>query len=267
MVEISAHPSEAGTPYPFEPGSPLCAVHEYGTPQVHDSTPPERPITPARLSSLIFDVVTSKRAIKTGYVRQPGGIYAAQCDTVAAHGYAVTVLSVTLAMQVSAALRERFGIALNIEDVALMAIFHNHEAVRSGDSTSTSLNDHCKPCSREGEELQANLQGLAGEQKILTLLNDYCCYSTVESLLVHMAEDFESFEKGLHCAAGSRQNVQHVLAVMFESISIYRRGRNTNAHLNMVADFLVESVLLPGAWMIADTYDLPETLTERALSI
>src|SRR6266849_4619315 len=86
---------------------------------------------------IIFDAVAAKRSIKTGYVRQPGGLYPSQCDTVASHSHAVSLLSVTIAHEIKDDL-EKIGVRLNLERVATMAIFHDQGETRSGDTGATS---------------------------------------------------------------------------------------------------------------------------------
>ncbi len=218
------------------------------------------PLDADRLGQLLFDVIASKRVLKTGYVRQSGGLYPTQCDTVAAHCHAVSVLAVAVAAQVQDDLRERFQLSINLEDVALMAIFHDHGEARSGDTgaTSNALYGHCKLYQLERDGLKASLSGLRVEQKILWLFDDYRRYQTAEALLVHMADNLEGFEKGLHSAGGCKRNINHAINVILESIRIYRRRRAMCRELGEIADYLVATILLPGVRIIASTYELDE---------
>jgi 5'-deoxynucleotidase YfbR-like HD superfamily hydrolase len=218
------------------------------------------------LPRLIFDAVAAKRVIKTGYVRQPGGLYPTQCDTVAAHSHTISVVAVTLASQLSGLLQEKFGVVLKLEDVALMAIFHDYGEAKSGDTGATSIAIYgtCKLYSLERDGLQASLAGLQFEEKIMHLFDDYRKYRTSEAVVVHVADNLEGFEKAIHSGRGSGRMLADMIRIFQENVAIYRQRRSLDRTLGDVADFLVDHVLVPGTQAIADAYELPVNMAEQA---
>lgn len=85
-----------------------------------------------RLRALISDCIAQKRVIKWGYMRQFGGLYPSECDTVAAHSNAVSVLATVLAYEFSDKLKSETGIEVNLPDVARKAMFHDFGEARIG---------------------------------------------------------------------------------------------------------------------------------------
>jgi len=135
------------------------------------------------LRTLISDCIAQKRAIKWGYVRQFGGLYPSECGTVVAHSNAVSVLATVLAYEFSDKLKSETDIEVNLPDVDLMAMFHDFEEARSGDTGVSSLLVHgvCKLFPLEREGLEANLKDLRISQRVLELFDDYREYKTPEA--------------------------------------------------------------------------------------
>lgn len=201
---------------------------------------------------IVFDAVAAKRSIKTGYVRQPGGLYPTQCDTVAAHSHAVSLLAMTIAHEVKDDL-EKMGIHLNLERVATMAIFHDQGETRSGDTGATShaVYGVCKLYTFEMEGLEATLKGYKVSPLAMELFDEYRKYSSPESLVVHIADNLEGFEKALHSMGNSRMIREDTIRVARENMEFYERRES---QLKEVADFLVAKVLRPGFQYIAEAY-------------
>lgn len=226
-------------------------------------------IEQAVLGALIFDVVASKRVIKTGYVRQPAGLYPGQCDTVAAHCHAISALAVVLAIEFKDRLSEQFGFDLNLEKVACMAVFHDHGEARSGDTGATShaLYGHCKLYQLERQGLESSLKGFRAENMLLGFFDEYRQYRTPESILVHMADNLEGFEKALHSSSNHRIHIETALQSCVENITIYRRRVALGAVSGQVINELLEQLLLPGIRVIANTYGVEEHLVQKYLSL
>ncbi|VFN03956.1 MAG: HD domain-containing protein [Candidatus Kentron sp. G] len=129
-------------------------------------------------------------------MRQFGGVYPSECDTVAGHSSAVSVLATVLAYEFSEELKSETGVELNLPDVTLMATFHDFGEARSGDTGVSSLSVHsvCKLFPLEREGLEANLKGLKISRRVLELFDDYRGYKTPEALSVHIADNLEGIE-------------------------------------------------------------------------
>jgi 5'-deoxynucleotidase YfbR-like HD superfamily hydrolase len=211
-----------------------------------------------KLASCIFDSIASKRVVKTGYVRQPGGIYMNECDTIAAHSNAVSVLALQIAFEYADEIKDFAGVALELGDIAMMSIFHDFGETRSGDtgalSKSVYPDESCKLHYLEREGLVASLSGLKIEPKAVSLFDDYRKYGTPEAIVVHVADNLEGFEKALHCARGSTLISENALEIIEENFEIYNRKKDQHPILGKVCDFLVIEVLSPGVQEILKAY-------------
>ncbi|HTG37046.1 MAG TPA: HD domain-containing protein [Thermoanaerobaculia bacterium] len=205
---------------------------------------------------MIRDAVAVKRVIKWGYVRQFGGLYPAECDSVAAHSGSVGALAVLLAAEYRSVIQAACGVTIDIEEVALMALFHDYGEGRSGDTgaSSYSVRGFCNLHPLEREGLVASLSGLQFEDRALQLWDDYRAYRTPEAIVVHIADNLEGMEKALHCARGSKEVVTDSFRIFEENLQIYESRKDVDDKLGAVANFLVKNVLLPGRILLADAY-------------
>lgn len=208
------------------------------------------------LTRVIRDAVAQKRVIKWGYVRQLGGLYPSECDSVAAHSNAVSALAVILAIEYGDALSAETGATLGLEEISLMATFHDYGEGRSGDTgaSSFSVRGYCNLHPLEREGLAASLAGLKCQDRILRLWDDYRAYRTPEAILVHIADNLEGFEKALHAARGAREVIGDVLRLFNENLDIYASRKEIDEGLGRVAEFLVDKVLVPGHRILAAAY-------------
>ncbi len=215
------------------------------------------------LARMIRDAVAVKRVIKWGYVRQFGGLYPSECDSIAAHTGSVGVLAVLIAAEYRAAILAECEVMINVEEVALMALFHDYGEGRSGDTgaSSYSVRGFCNLHPLEREGLAASLSGLQVEERALRLWDDYRAYRTPEAIVVHIADNLEGLEKALHSARGSREVMADSFRIFEENLHIYKDRKEIDAKLGAVAGFLVANVLLPGRTLLTDAYSVrvPQT--------
>lgn len=216
-------------------------------------TTSDNSISSELLERALGDAVATKRMLKTGYVRQFGGLYPTECDTVAAHSHTVSVLAVTLASEVRSAIKKMFGTDLDMEEVALMSIFHDHGEGRSQDPGAIS--HAIGSCDARGMErlgLEASVKGFQIESRAMRLYDDYRHYRTLTSVLVHMADTLEGIEKALHSGAGGRspEIVSDAVRSAQGAVQSYLRRKTESAETK----FLVEQILIPGLQVIADRY-------------
>jgi 5'-deoxynucleotidase YfbR-like HD superfamily hydrolase len=212
------------------------------------------------LESAIRDSIALKRMIKWGYVRQFGGLYASECDSVAAHSGSVAILSLMIANQHRDRIQKECDVAISTEDVALMALFHDFGEGRSGDTgaLSFSIRGRCELHSLEREGLIASLHGQPLRDRVLALFDEYRGYSTPEAIIVHMADNLEGFEKALHAARGSREVLADGFRILDGNRKIYKRKEDERGKLGAVAEYLVSNVLLPGRKILLESYGLSE---------
>lgn len=217
------------------------------------------------LRRILGDAIAQKRVIKWGYVCQLGGLYPAQCDSVAAHGHAVTTIAAVLAYELAEGIEAKLGLTLDVADVVLMAAFHDFGEGRSGDTgaTSIAIRGVCNLHSLEREGLEVSLSGLKIREKVLKLFDDYRAYGTSEATFVHVADNLEGYEKALHTARGAKEVVEDVERIFQQSLEIYRRRKEIEQSLGMLADFLVQSILLPGIQIIREAYGLGDASPRR----
>jgi 5'-deoxynucleotidase YfbR-like HD superfamily hydrolase len=210
------------------------------------------------LERAIRDSIALKRMIKWGYVRQLGGLYASECDSVAAHSGAVAILAVMIADQHRKEIEDKFGVAISIEDVSLMALFHDFGEGRSGDTgaLSFSLRGYCELHSLEREGLIASLNGQESLDRIVSLWDEYRGYTTPEAIVVHMADNLEGLEKALHAARGSREMLADGFRIFAGNLETYKRKKAEGGKVGEVAEYLVSNVLLPGRRFLLDGYGI-----------
>jgi 5'-deoxynucleotidase YfbR-like HD superfamily hydrolase len=209
-----------------------------------------------RILGLVQDAIASKRVLKWGYARTFGGLYPSECDTVAAHAGAVTVLAAALATEVGSVLAAKFGVPPSLEDTLLMAAFHDFGEGRSGDTGAAShaIRGYCNLHALEREALDASLTGLGLHERALRLFDDYRAYRTVEALLVHVADTIEGFEKALHVARGMHTVLQNAQRIVIENLSIFHRRGEYDPVLGQVADYLANEVLVPCLQQLCEAY-------------
>lgn len=205
------------------------------------------------LERMLGDAIATKRVNKTGYVRPFGGLYPAQCDTVASHSHAVSALAVMLAYEVRGHLKELFGTDLSIEDVALMGILHDQGEGRSQDPGAISKAiGACDVHGMERRGLEVSVKGLRIEQRAMELYDDYRRYRTLTSVLVHMADTLEGIEKALHSAGRSQDILRIAKESAKECVEIYRHRPTESAETH----YLVDRVLIPGLQILSEKYGL-----------
>jgi hypothetical protein len=155
---------------------------------------PAEVISNPKLTHVIQDSIAQKRVIKWGYVRSFGGLYASECDTVVAHSSAVATLATMIGYEVAEEMNSVIGVKLNLDEMLLLATFHDLGEGRSGDTGASShaVRGVCNLHSLEREGLQATVQDLKIEKRILGLFDDYRAYRTPESILVHIADNLVS---------------------------------------------------------------------------
>jgi 5'-deoxynucleotidase YfbR-like HD superfamily hydrolase len=211
-----------------------------------------------KIQALVFDAVASKRVLKTGYVRQPAGLYPAECDTVASHSHAVSVIAVALGYELQDALKEHCGVTLDMADLAMLAIFHDHGEGRSGDTGAVSIATYgvCKLYSLERDALQASVENFRLADRVLKLFDDYRKYATPEALIVRAADMLEGFEKALE----RFHNRPWVLddAIRIAAYNIRVLSDRDEPLLKRVAGFLVQHVIEPTIQSLMRTYRLDE---------
>jgi len=219
------------------------------------------------LSRSIFDAVASKRMIKTGYVGFPGGIYAHECDSVAAHSNAVTILAIIIATEYKEEVKRIANVELNLGEIAIMAAFHDFGEIKSGDTGAQSKGiyptEYCKLHYLEREGLQTCMQGLKAEKQILSSFDNYRQYITPESIVVHVADNLEGFEKAIACAKGTPAIINMAVRIMKENLEIYGRKKDFDPALGKVCDVMVGNVLLPGLQSIIEAYGYKYSIAEK----
>lgn len=222
------------------------------------------------LSRGIFDAIASKRIVKTGYVGFPGGIYVHECDSVAAHSNAVTILATIIAYEFKDEIKKTAGVELNIGEIALMASFHDFGETKSGDTGAQSKGiyptEYCKLHYLEREGLQTCMQDLKSEEFILILFDKYRKYISPESIIVHIADNLEGFEKAMSCAKGTPAIMNMALRIMKENLDVYGRKKDYDAALGKVCEIMVEKVLLPGLQNIIETYGYSYSVKDKILN-
>ena len=215
-------------------------------------------VAPDRLMSLIQDALAQKRVIKWGYVRAFGGLYASECDSVASHGHAVTVLAAVLAYEYEVEIKKATDVSINISDVLLMAMLHDFGEGRSGDTGASShgIRGYCDLHALEKEALSESLRDLVVHDRALKLFDDYRAYRTPEAILVHIADNLEGFEKGIHSSRGTGPILSDVRRILLENLKIYQDRAEHGDKLHSITTFLVENILLPGVSGICKVYNV-----------
>lgn len=192
------------------------------------------------LVDAILDAAATKRIVKTGYVRQAGGLYPGECDTVAGHSHAVAWPTILLAME----LKDEFP--LDLARVLAMVITHDHGEGRSGDTGSSSMAvfGTCKLHHLEREGLATSLKGWKAESYILELFDEYRAYSSAEALVVHAADMLEGFEKSLQRGHVQPWMIQDMLIpILADNLRIFRSREGALAPIgNKLAELILDTV-------------------------
>lgn len=211
-----------------------------------------------RLKDVIRDSIAQKRVIKWGYVREFGGAYPADCDSVGAHTSAVASLATILAYEISEELESETTYKIDIEKVMLTAIFHDFGEGRSGDTGASSfgIRNHCDLYALEREGLSNSLDGLRVRENALSTFDHYRAYNSVESLLVHVADIIEGTEKGLHQSHGRGPILDTVKKIVVENVKIFRTRIDDGGQLSAAANFLLSQVLIPALLVLSNIYDV-----------
>ncbi len=211
-----------------------------------------------KLKKAVFDAVASKKILKTGYVRQAGGLYPSECDTVGSHCNAIAVIANLVAHEVNQEIKEECDVELNLGDVALLSTFHDYGETKSGDTgaQSIAIYDECRLHSLERDGLQASVEGWKASEKIMKLYDDYRKYCTPEAIVVHIADNLEGFEKVLETFHNKPWVLNDALRIFQYNVRIYRRKKQIDVKLGKVADYLTDNVLIPGIQALVDTYQV-----------
>jgi len=218
-----------------------------------------------RFLECVFDAVASKKLLKTGYVRQVGGLYPANCDTVAGHSHAVSVIALILTFEISQELKDYCGYFLNTEDIITLAVIHDHGEARSGDTGAQSMATYgeCKLFSLERDALAASFDGLVASETVLRLFDDYRKYSTPEALVVHAADVLEGFEKALEHFHNRPLALDRSLKTISHNLQLFRERQAVGSPvLEQVGHFLADRVLYPCIDGLLQSYGLSITLLE-----
>jgi 5'-deoxynucleotidase YfbR-like HD superfamily hydrolase len=209
------------------------------------------------LNKIVFDSIAAKRILKVGFVGQAGGIYSAECDSVAAHSTTVTILSSIIAYEVEEELKD-IGITISKEDVTLMSTFHDYGETRSLDTGAQSKgvypDEHCKLHYLERQGLNSLLDNTKIQNKVLELFDSYRKYDSIESIIVHIADNLEGFEKAIYSSRGHKPILNDAKRIVQENLNIYYRKYSTV--FGTGCEYLVEKVLIPGLKSIISTYEL-----------
>jgi 5'-deoxynucleotidase YfbR-like HD superfamily hydrolase len=216
-----------------------------------------------RLLEVVRDSLVQKRVVKWGYVRRFGGPHAAACDSVAAHTGAVATLAVILASECRQDLKEKTGADLDLGDVALLGLFHDLGECRSGDTGAAGhgISGTCNLYALEREGLASVMDQLVLAPRILALFDDYRAYRTPESIIVHIADNIEGFEKGLEISGGRGESADMAFAILRENVTLYHRRHEVIPTLGPVCKFAVSELLQPAITGIVKAYGLdPRTL-------
>lgn len=222
-----------------------------------------------RLLIVIRDAITQKRVIKWGYVRNFGGPHPGACDSVASHTAAVSALAVMMAYEIAEELERETGVKLNLQDVPLLAVFHDLGECRSGDTGASShaVRGVCGLHALEREGLEAVMAGLKLKDRVMSFFDDYRSYSTPEAILVHVADNIEGFEKGLEVGHGCGESVDVAFSIVQENVNIYKTRCKANAQLGLVCDYMVEHLLKPSLLCIANAYRLPDHYINKIINL
>jgi 5'-deoxynucleotidase YfbR-like HD superfamily hydrolase len=218
------------------------------------------PIDRSKFATIIQDAVAQKRVIKWGYLRQFGGLYPTQCDTVGAHSNTVSVLAAVLGFEYAEDIESATGVRLRLDDVTLLSIFHDLGESRSGDTGAYShaIRGFCNLHSLEREGLHATVAGFRIEQRVMSLFDDYRGYRTPEAIIVHVADNLEGFEKGAHAGAMHSPLRQTWSDITKSNLHMYREIAAKNDACGRVCVFVVDNILLPGIRAICDAYAINE---------
>jgi 5'-deoxynucleotidase YfbR-like HD superfamily hydrolase len=213
-----------------------------------------------RLAEVIKDAIAQKRVIKWGYVRQFGGLYPAECDTVAAHSSAVSVLATILSYEYADAIEASTSIRLRLDDIALLAIYHDIGEGRSGDTGAYShaVRGVCNLHSLEREGLEATVLGLKIQERVLKLFDDYRTYRTPEAIVVHVADNLEGFEKAIHSCRRHGLMLQQYVDITRANVAIYKDKSKGQTDLGKVCAFVLDHILVPGIRAICDAYSVDQ---------
>ena len=221
-----------------------------------------------KLGQFVIDAVAAKRAIKTGYVQMPGGLYPAECDSVAGHSFSVAALAMEIAHEIKEDLEKTFDISLNLEKVATLAIFHDYGEAKSGDpgaaSHATYPGEVCRLHNLERDGLLTTVKGAKIENLVMDLYDEYRKYNTPESLVVHIADNLEGFEKALQGAHRSPVFLETALRIFVENITLYRGKHRVDEKLGKLAEYLTEKILIPGTQELVNRYWIDINIKEQA---
>ena len=215
-----------------------------------------------RLAQAVFDSVAAKRQIKVGYVRQPGGLYPNECDTVGSHNYAVAILAAKMGYQLRDPLRTEVGVELDLKILMGLALFHDYGETRSLDTGAQihALHDRgeayhqCQLKTDERLGLYRNVEGLTIESTAMEDFDHYVKRDTPEAIIVGVCDALEGFEKALHAGARIPGIYDDAFRILRENIALYRGKAHVDETLGKVANYVVDQILLPGAQKIVDAY-------------
>lgn len=214
------------------------------------------------LRRVIFDSISSKRQIKVGYVRQAGGLYANECDTVGAHNYAVAIFATQMGYELKEELEKKFSVVLDMEKLMRIALFHDYGETRSLDTGAQahSLYEgktaarHCELKTAERQGLFRNVEGLRVEQTAMEDFDTYVRRSSPEAMIVGVCDALEGFEKALHAGSNIPGIFSNGLRILKANVRLYRGKADVEKKLGEIGKFLVDEVLILGAEKILDEY-------------
>lgn len=223
-------------------------------------------INNGKLKKMILEAVASKKILKTGYVRQAGGLYPSECDSVGAHCNTIAVIANLISHEVYEDLKNECDVELNFADIALMATFHDYGETKSGDTgaQSIAMYDACRLHNLERDGLKSSVEGWKAAEKIMKLYDDYRKYCTPEAIVVHIADNLEGFEKVLENFHNKPWVLKDALRIFQYNVRIYRRKKQLDSKLGIVADYMVDHVLIPGIQALIDTYEVKADISKLA---
>lgn len=215
----------------------------------------------------IFDAIASKRILKTGFVGLPGGIYSSECDSIASHSNVVSILALNMAFECAEEIKTLADYDLNIEKIALMAIYHDFGETKSLDTGAQSKgiypNETCKLHYLEREGLTTCLSNMNIKDTIVGYFDDYRKYNSPEAILVHIADNIEGFEKAVYSARGNKPILELAFSILEENLTIYKRKEHPT--LSKVSNFLVENYLSPTIRFIINTYQIDSRVIPKGV--
>jgi len=145
---------------------------------------------------------------------------------------------------------------------------HDFGEGRSGDTGASSyaIRGLCNLHTLEREGLETSLRGLAFQKRALRMWDDFRAYRTPEALLVHVADNLEGFEKGLHASRGAKEILEDAFRVLEQNLQIYQRCHDIDEKLGQVAQYLLDRLLVPGTRIIANAYGADKVMLDKVLA-